>query len=171
MRTVSTRPKSFIDTLDEFDDNNDKLTVDNIDDDTIVEDESNTTSSIDGYMIPGAFGKLKPGTTKGWTPAPKSDPKLHRKLGESLYKQISDELFLSESIEDQPISIARELHTSISEIKKQLDAIEKIANKANRLKSKSKLDSKQFWKISHKSLDAIQERLYRLNSKLNDLAS
>ena len=148
------------------------------DDEDDLMDEESTVDGAGAYDVPGAFGNASPKTKyqKGWQPATQ-DPKLHAKMGESTFKQMSSELFLSEARysdfveEGKEKSPSKHIHSAIVNVNKQLRILEKLIDHSIKYKSSSKVDSRDLSKTTHDAIVAIQTKLYKLNAKLNDLSS
>jgi len=70
---------------------------------------------------------------------------------------------------DESLTPKQKIGRSIREVKNSLNELDKTIKMNQRLKSELKVDSKDYWKTTHKALSSISERLVRLASRVGNL--
>jgi len=138
-------------------------------------DEANSTASVGGsYMTPHAFGgsnkkgkgKGKAGYTGGHTEPTDGtghfiadDPKLRKEsvVNEGRYHAWRN---------DDTLSPKQKIGMAMRETRDNLTELERMVNYNVKLKNELKVDSRDYWKNTHKALSKISERLVRLANKV-----
>ncbi len=70
---------------------------------------------------------------------------------------------------DECLTPRQKIGRSIREVKNSLNELDKTIKMNQRLKNELKVDSKDYWKTTHKALSSISERLVRLASRVGNL--
>ena len=70
---------------------------------------------------------------------------------------------------DESLTPRQKIGRSIREVKNSLNELDKTIKMNQRLKNELKVDSKDYWKTTHKALSSISERLVRLASRVGNL--
>ena len=70
---------------------------------------------------------------------------------------------------DESLTPKQKIGRSIREVKNSLNELDKTIKMNQKLKSELKVDSKDYWKTTHKALSSISERLVRLASRVGNL--
>ena len=70
---------------------------------------------------------------------------------------------------DESLTPKQKIGRSIREVKNSLNELDKTIKMNQRLKNELKVDSKDYWKTTHKALSSISERLVRLASRVGNL--
>jgi len=83
-----------------------------------------------------------------------------RELKEGRYHQWRNE---------ESLTPKQKIGRSIREVKNSLNELDKTIKMNQRLKNELKVDSKDYWKTTHKALSSISERLVRLASRVGNL--
>ena len=141
-------------------------------------DEANSTASVGGsYNTPHAFGgsnkkgkgKGKAGYTGGHD-APTDgtghfiadDPKLRKEsvVNEGRYHAWRN---------DESLSPRQKIGMAMRETRDNLTELERVVRYNVRLKNEMKVDSRDYWKNTHKALSKISERLVKLANKVGQL--
>ena len=142
-------------------------------------DEANSTASVGGsYNTPHAFGgsnkkgkkKGKAGYTGGHDDPTDGtghfiagDPKLRKiesVVNEGRYHQWRN---------DETLSLKQKIGIAMRETRDNLTELERMVNYNVKLKNELKVDSRDYWKNTHKALSKISERLVRLANKVGQL--
>jgi len=141
-------------------------------------DEANSTSSVGGsYNTPHAFGgsnkkgkgKGKAGYTGGHDEPTDGtghfiadDPKLRKEsvVNEGRYHAWRN---------DDTLSPRQKIGMAMRETRDNLTELERMVNYNVKLKNELKVDSRDYWKNTHKALSKISERLVRLANKVGQL--
>ena len=141
-------------------------------------DEANSTASVGGsYMTPHAFGgsnkkgkkKGKAGYTGGHdNPSDGTghfiadDPKLRKEsvVNEGRYHAWRN---------DDSKTPKQKIGMAMRETRDNLTELERMVNYNVKLKNELKVDSRDYWKNTHKALSKISERLVRLANKVGQL--
>ena len=141
-------------------------------------DEANSTSSVGGsYNTPHAFGgsnkkgkgKGKAGYTGGHDDPTDGtghfladDPKLRKELvvNEGRYHAWRN---------DETLSPKQKIGMAMRETRDNLTELERVVRYNVRLKNEMKVDSRDYWKNTHKALSKISERLVKLANKVGQL--
>ena len=141
-------------------------------------DEANSTASVGGeYSTPHAFGgsnkkgkgKGKAGYTGGHDDPTDgtghfiaNDPKLRKELvvNEGRYHAWRN---------DETLSPKQKIGIAMRETRDNLTELERVVRYNVRLKNEMKVDSRDYWKNTHKALSKISERLVKLSNKIGRL--
>jgi hypothetical protein len=141
-------------------------------------DEANSTASVGGqYNTPHAFaGSNKKGKKKGKAgyegghtePTDGTghfladDPKLRKEsvVNEGRYHAWRN---------DDSLSPKQKIGMAMRETRDNLTELERVVRYNVRLKNELKVDSRDYWKNTHKALSKISERLVRLANKVGQL--
>lgn len=157
-------PEQSDDDLDEVIDSIDSL------------EEDNTTSAVEGFDTPYAFGKKKQGKDSVYS---KNVPETHRfykQIGEAIdklkvNKKIIQELNYFDFKSDDTKSDRQKINLNIKEINKMLSEVERMINHAGKLKQESGADQTVFWKGTVDRFTKINEKLIRLSNKIREMNS
>ena len=141
-------------------------------------DEANSTASVGGqYNTPHAFqGSNKKGKKKGkagYTGGHEDptigtanfnadDPKLRKEsvVNEGRYHAWRN---------DESLSPKQKIGMAMRETRDNLTELERVVRYNVRLKNELKVDSRDYWKNTHKALSKISERLVKLANKVGQL--
>ena len=141
-------------------------------------DEANSTASVGGeYSTPHAFkGSNKKGKKKGkagYTGGHEDptigtanfnadDPKLRKEsvVNEGRYHAWRN---------DDTLSPRQKIGMAMRETRDNLTELERVVRYNVKLKNELKVDSRDYWKNTHKALSKISERLVRLANKVGQL--
>ena len=141
-------------------------------------DEANSTASVGGqYNTPHAFaGSNKKGKKKGKAgyegghtePTDgtghfiANDPKLRKEsvVNEGRYHAWRN---------DDTLSPRQKIGMAMRETRDNLKELERVVRYNVRLKNEMKVDSRDYWKNTHKALNKISERLVKLANKVGQL--
>ena len=142
-------------------------------------DEANTTASVGGsYETPHAFkGSNKKGKKKGKAgyegghtePTDGTghfladDPKLRKT--ESVVNEGRYHAWRN----DESLSPKQKIGMAMRETRDNLKELERVVRYNVKLKNEMKVDSRDYWKNTHKALSKISERLVRLANKVGQL--
>ena len=141
-------------------------------------DEANSTASVGGsYNTPHAFGgsnkkgkgKGKAGYTGGHDEPTDGtghfiadDPKLRKEsvVNEGRYHAWRN---------DDTLTPKQKIGMAMRETRDNLTELERVVRYNVKLKNELKVDSRDYWKNTHKALSKISERLVRLANKVGQL--
>ena len=142
-------------------------------------DEANSTASVGGsYNTPHAFGgsnkkgkgKGKAGYTGGHDDPTDgtghfiaNDPKLRKT--ESVVNEGRYHAWRN----DETLSPKQKIGMAMRETRDNLKELERVVKYNVRLKNEMKVDSRDYWKNTHKALSKISERLVKLANKVGQL--
>jgi hypothetical protein len=154
---------------------NDKLLAESVSNDNTepeeVLDELNTSDATPGYLTPNAFGGLDDSEIEilGYKKVKKK-----KASNESIYKQISEELFLNEISyvdykKDEEYSSKQKVNRSIHEMNRRLREVQRILQHNIKLKSESNLSEDQYWKSSREKYGKIKEKVLFIAKQLKEL--
>lgn len=116
--------------------------------------EASTTVSAGGsYMTPNAFSKKKGGH---------KDPDVfdYEKVNEGKYHDYRN---------DESLTPRQKIGHSMREVRNALSELNKMIDMNVRLKNELNVDSRSYWKNTHKALGKISERLVKLANKVGKL--
>lgn len=138
--------------------------------------EASSTASVGdiSYKTPYAFKKNKKGKKKkkaGYSGAHHNptvgtdnftakDPKLRKELKEGRYHDFRN---------DDSLSPRQKIGMAMRETRDGLKSLEKTIDMNLRLKTELNVDSRDYWKNTHKALKKISERLVKLAGKVGQL--
>ena len=94
--------------------------------------------------------------------------KLHQTLNGHLIAGINEGRY-HDWRNDESLTPKQKIGRSIREVKNSLNELDKTIKMNQRLKNELKVDSKDYWKTTHKALSSISERLVRLASRVGNL--
>ena len=116
-------------------------------------EEASVTANVPGYQTPYAFSKKKKGH---------EDPEVagYKKVNEGKYHQYRN---------DETLTAKQKIGRSMREIRDSLNELNKLVKMNVRLKNELKVDSRSYWKNTHKALNKISERLVKLANKVGQL--
>jgi len=141
-------------------------------------DEANSTASVGGqYNTPHAFGgtnkkgkkKGKAGYTGGHEDPTigtanfnADDPKLRKEsvVNEGRYHAWRN---------DESLSPKQKIGLAMRETRDNLTELERVVRYNVKLKNEMKVDSRDYWKNTHKALSKISERLVKLANRVGQL--
>ena len=122
-------------------------------------DEASVTGDIAGYQTPYAFsGGRKKDKKKKKKIATNSTG--YSKVNEGRYHQYRN---------DDTLSPKQKIGRSMREIRDSLNELNRLVKMNVRLKNELKVDSRSYWKNTHKALNKISERLVKLANKVGQL--
>jgi len=142
-------------------------------------DEANSTASVGGsYMTPHAFGgsnkkgkgKGKAGYTGGHDDPTDGtghfiadDPKLRKT--ESVVNEGRYHAWRN----DESLTSKQKIGMAMRETRDSLAELERVVGYNVKLKNELNVDSRDYWKNTHKALSKISERLVKLSNKIGRL--
>ena len=122
-------------------------------------DEASTSAATPGYQTPYAFsgGKQK-------------DKKKKKKIATSStgYSRVNEGRY-HDYRNDDTLSPKQKIGRSMREIRDSLNELNRLVKMNVRLKNELKVDSRSYWKNTHKALNKISERLVKLANKVGQL--
>ena len=122
-------------------------------------DEASTSAATPGYQTPYAFsGGRKKDKKKKKKIATNSTG--YSKVNEGRYHQYRN---------DDTLSPKQKIGRSMREIRDSLNNLDKLVKMNVRLKNELNVDSRSYWKNTHKALNKISERLVKLANKVGQL--
>ena len=121
-------------------------------------EEASTSAATPGYQTPYAFSD------------PKKDKKKKKKrdLGSTGYNYVSEGKY-HDYRNDETLSPKQKIGRSMREIRDSLNNLDKLVKMNVRLKNELNVDSRSYWKNTHKALNKISERLVKLANKVGQL--
>ena len=142
-------------------------------------DEISTTAGVPGYNSPYAFtGRKKKYEKMRKKIAKAGGYKLAKKkkaLGESMkHSEIISEIFglsYPKFKKDETKNSRQKVNGSIKEINKRLFEIERIINRATKLKREAGVSKDTYWKSTSPRMRKIAERLVKVSQKLRELSA
>ena len=122
-------------------------------------DEASTSAATPGYQTPYAFsGGRKKDKKKKKKIATNSTG--YSKVNEGRYHQYRN---------DESMTPKQKIGRSMREIRDSLNNLDKLVKMNVRLKNELNVDSRSYWKNTHKALNKISERLVKLANKVGQL--
>ena len=122
-------------------------------------EEATTSGATPGYQTPNAFtGGVGKGKKKKKKIATNSTG--YSKVNEGKYHDYRN---------DDTLSPKQKIGRSMREIRDSLNELNKLVKMNVRLKNELKVDSRSYWKNTHKALNKISERLVKLANKVGQL--
>ena len=122
-------------------------------------EEASTSSATPGYQTPMAFSG---GRSK--------DKKKKKKIStNSTGYDVVREGKYHDYRNDESLSPKQKIGRSMREIRDSLNELNKLVKMNVRLKNELKVDSRSYWKNTHKALNKISERLVKLANKVGQL--
>ena len=121
-------------------------------------EEASTSAATPGYQTPYAFSD------------PKKDKKKKKKrdTGSTGYSYVSEGRY-HQYRNDESMTPKQKIGRSMREIRDSLNNLDKLVKMNVRLKNELKVDSRSYWKNTHKALNKISERLVKLANKVGQL--
>ena len=122
-------------------------------------DEASVTGDIAGYQTPYAFSGGR-----------KKDKKKKKKIATNStgYSKVNEGKY-HDYRNDDTLSPKQKIGRSMREIRDSLNELNKLVKMNVRLKNELKVDSRSYWKNTHKALNKISERLVKLANKVGQL--
>ena len=122
-------------------------------------DEASTSAATPGYQTPYAFSG---GRSK--------DKKKKKKIATNStgYSKVNEGKY-HDYRNDDTLSPKQKIGRSMREIRDSLNELNKLVKMNVRLKNELKVDSRSYWKNTHKALNKISERLVKLANKVGQL--
>ena len=122
-------------------------------------EEVSTSANVPGYQTPYAFsGGRKKDKKKKKKIATNSTG--YSKVNEGRYHQYRN---------DESMTPKQKIGRSMREIRDSLNELDKLVKMNVRLKNELNVDSRSYWKNTHKALGKISERLVKLANKVGQL--
>ena len=121
-------------------------------------EEASTSAATPGYQPPYAFSD------------PKKDKKKKKKrdTGSTGYSYVSEGRY-HQYRNDESMTPKQKIGRSMREIRDSLNNLDKLVKMNVRLKNELNVDSRSYWKNTHKALNKISERLVKLANKVGQL--
>ena len=121
--------------------------------------EASTSSATPGYQTPMAFSGGR-----------KKDKKKKKDIStNSTGYDVVREGKYHDYRNDESLSPKQKIGRSMREIRDSLNELNKLVKMNVRLKNELKVDSRSYWKNTHKALNKISERLGKLANKVGQL--
>ena len=125
--------------------------------------EASVTGNIDG-------GEGPPKTPYAFQSKRKKDKEKENKIATNStgYKKISEGKY-HDYRNDDTLSPKQKIGRSMREVRDSLTGLERLVKMNVRLKNELNVDSRSYWKNTHKALHKISERLVKLANKVGQL--
>ena len=125
--------------------------------------EASVTGNIDG-------GEGPPKTPYAFQSKRKKDKEKENKIATNStgYKKISEGKY-HDYRNDVTLTAKQKIGRSMREVRDSLNGLEKLVKMNVRLKNELNVDSRSYWKNTHKALHKISERLVKLANKVGQL--
>ena len=122
-------------------------------------DEASTSANVPGYQTPYAFSGGR-----------KKDKKKKKKIATNStgYSKVNEGKY-HDYRNDDTLSPKQKIGRSMREIRDSLNELNKLVKMNVRLINELKVDSRSYWKNTHKALNKISERLVKLANKVGQL--
>ena len=121
-------------------------------------EEASTSSATPGYQTPMAFSGGR-----------KKDKKKKRDIAKAVYNESINEGRYHDYRNDESMTPKQKIGRSMREIRDSLNELNRLVKMNVRLKNELKVDSRSYWKNTHKALNKISERLVKLANKVGQL--
>ena len=122
-------------------------------------EEASTSSATPGYQTPMAFSGGR-----------KKDKKKKKDIStNSTGYDVVREGKYHDYRNDESLSPKQKIGRSMREIRDSLNELNRLVKMNVRLKNELKVDSRSYWKNTHKALNKISERLVKLANKVGQL--
>ena len=122
-------------------------------------EEATTTGNIAGYDTPNAFtGGVGKGKKK----------KKEISTNSTGYNVVREGRY-HDYRNDVTLTAKQKIGRSMREVRDSLNGLEKLVKMNVRLKNEFNVDSRSYWKNTHKALNKISERLVKLANKVGQL--
>ena len=125
--------------------------------------EASVTGNIDG-------GEGPPKTPYAFQGKGKKDKEKEDKIATNStgYKKISEGKY-HDYRNDDTLTAKQKIGRSMREVRDSLNGLERLVKMNVRLKNELNVDSRSYWKNTHKALHKISERLVKLANKVGQL--
>ena len=125
--------------------------------------EASVTGNIDG-------GEGPPKTPYAFQSKRKKDKEKENKIATNStgYKKISEGKY-HDYRNDDTLTAKQKIGRSMREVRDSLNGLERLVKMNVRLKNELNVDSRSYWKNTHKALHKISERLVKLANKVGQL--
>ena len=125
--------------------------------------EASVTGNIDG-------GEGPPKTPYAFQSKIKKDKEKENKIvtNSTGYKKISEGKY-HDYRNDDTLTAKQKIGRSMREVRDSLNGLERLVKMNVRLKNELNVDSRSYWKNTHKALHKISERLVKLANKVGQL--
>ncbi len=125
--------------------------------------EASVTGNIDG-------GEGPPKTPYAFQGKKKKDKEKENKIATNStgYKKISEGKY-HDYRNDDTLTPKQKIGRSMREVRDSLSGLERLVKMNVRLKNELNVDSRSYWKNTHKALHKISERLVKLANKVGQL--
>ena len=121
-------------------------------------EEASTSSATPGYQTPYAFSGGK-----------KKDKEKEKKIASAAgYTKVNEGRY-HQYRNDETMTPKQKIGRSMREIRDSLNNLDKLVKMNVRLKNELNVDSRSYWKNTHKALHKISERLVKLANKVGQL--
>ena len=126
-------------------------------------DEASVTGAIDG-------GEGPPKTPYAFSGGRKKDKKKKKKIATNStgYSRVNEGRY-HDYRNDDTLSPKQKIGRSMREIRDSLNELNRLVKMNVRLKNELNVDSRSYWKNTHKALNKISERLVKLANKVGQL--
>ena len=121
-------------------------------------DEASTSAATPGYQTPYAFSGGR-----------KKDKKKKKAIAHAAGYDIVKEGRYHDYRNDESLTPKQKIGRSMREIRDSLNNLDKLVKMNVRLKNELNVDSRSYWKNTHKALNKISERLVKLANKVGQL--
>ena len=121
-------------------------------------EEASTSAATPGYQTPMAFSGGR-----------KKDKKKKKDIANAAGYDIVKEGRYHDYRNDDTLSPKQKIGRSMREIRDSLNNLDKLVKMNVRLKNELNVDSRSYWKNTHKALNKISERLVKLANKVGQL--
>jgi len=126
-------------------------------------EEASTTGNVPGYQTPYAFTGNDKESKK------KKEKQATNSTGYTVVKEMYDQNYPSFK-QDEGKNSKQKVNGAIKEINKRLFQIERIINRASKLKSEDGITNDKYWKSTGPRINKIAERLFKVSKKLREIA-
>ena len=125
-------------------------------------DEASVTGALDG-------GEGPPRTPYAFSGGRKKDKDKKKKIANAAgYSKVTEGKY-HDYRNDDTMSPKQKIGRSMREVRDSLNELNKLVKMNVRLKNELKVDSRSYWKNTHKALNKISERLVKLANKVGQL--
>ena len=125
-------------------------------------EEVSVTGNLDGGAGP-------PKTPYMFQSKPKSKKDKEKKIAQAGGYMKVDEGRYHNWRNDESMSPKQKIGKSVREVRDALNELDKVIKMSVRLKNELNVDSRSYWKNTHKALSKISERLVKLATKVGSL--
>ena len=122
-------------------------------------EEVSTSAAVPGYQTPYAFSGGR-----------KKDKKKKKKIATNStgYSKVNEGRYHNYR-NDESMTPKQKIGRSMREIRDSLNELDRLVKMNVRLKNELNVDSRSYWKNTHKALNKISERLVKLANKVGQL--